>query len=84
MRIVVLILSISLLAPARAETVKIPWKGDYPHNGETVWSPENKYHKSGLTKNFMNGAPEEHGKVQRDGVLDAELLLPKGETPRRS
>ncbi len=61
--------------------VKIPWKGDYPHNGETVWSPENRNHKSGLTRNFMNGAPEEHGKIQRDGILEAELLLPRMRPP---
>jgi dienelactone hydrolase len=65
-----------VLSPANAEKITIPWKGDYAHNGETIWSPENRYHKSGLTKNFMNGAPEEHRKVQRDGMLKAELLLP--------
>lgn len=63
-----------------AEQVHITWKGDYAHNSETIWSPDAKYHKSGLTKNFMNGAPEEHGKVQRGGVLSAELLMP-GRTP---
>jgi dienelactone hydrolase len=67
--------------PAQAETVKIPWKGDYGHNGETIWSPENKYHKSGFTRNFMNGAPEEHLKVQREGFLQAELHMPKLEGP---
>lgn len=76
-----LIFSALILAPARAETVKIPWNGDYAHNGETVWSPESKFHKSGLTKNFTNGAPEEHGKVQRDGFLLAEIFLPKIEGP---
>ena len=63
--------------PAQAGSIQIPWKGDFAHNGDTVWSPENKYHKSGLTKNFMNGAPEEHNKVQRDGMLKAELLMPQ-------
>jgi dienelactone hydrolase len=73
--------SMLISTAAWAEPVKVPWKGDYTHNGETVWSPENRYHKSGLTKNFMNGAPEEHGKVQREGVLNAEQLLPKTDLP---
>lgn len=68
-------------AASSAETVRIPWKGDYAHNGETVWSSENPYHKSGLTKNFMNGAPEEQGKIQRNGVLDADLRMPRIEGP---
>jgi dienelactone hydrolase len=71
-----------LASAAHAETVKIPWKGDYAHNGETVWSAENKYHKSGLTKNFMNGAPEENGVVQRDGILLGDLRLPQLDRPR--
>ena len=60
MRNLLMALVVLLISPARAEMIKIPWNGDYPHNGETVWSTENKYHKSGLTRNFMNGAPEEH------------------------
>jgi dienelactone hydrolase len=64
-------------ATARAEMVKIPWKGDYAHNFDDHYSPQNKY-KSGLSKFFNNGSPEESGKIQRDGVLDAELLKPKG------
>jgi len=40
-----------------------------------------KYHKSGLTNNFLNGAPEENGKVQRDGFLLAEIDLPKLKKP---
>jgi dienelactone hydrolase len=71
-----------LASAAHAETVKIPWKGDYAHNGETVWSAENKYHKSGLTKNFMNGAPEENGLVQRDGILLGDLRLLQQDRPR--
>jgi dienelactone hydrolase len=65
----------------RAEMVTIPWNGDYPINGETVWSFENRYRKSALTRSFMNGAPEEQGRLQHDGVLQAELMLPKQEVP---
>src|ERR1700761_1898916 len=80
---ILLISAIALcISTANAEQLEIPWKGDYAHNGETIWSPENRYHKSGLTKNFMNGAPEEHGKVQRDGALKAELLLAHAEQPQ--
>jgi dienelactone hydrolase len=66
-----------LTTAASAEQVRIKWIGDYSHNSDAVYSPENKY-RSGLSKNFLNGAPEEGGKVQRDGVLNAELLKPKG------
>jgi hypothetical protein len=72
MRLLTLIFAVGLITTAQARKVEITWKGDYVHNGETVWSPENGYHASGLKKNFMNGAPEEHGKVQRGGVLEAE------------
>jgi dienelactone hydrolase len=81
MRLLTLIFAVGLITAAHARKVEITWKGDYAHNGETVWSPENRYHASGLTKNFMNGAPEEHGKVQRGGVLEAELLLPHAQKP---
>jgi dienelactone hydrolase len=62
---------------ARAELVKIPWKGDYPHNSDDHYSSENKY-KSGLSKFFNNGAPEERGKIQKEGTLLAEVIKPKG------
>jgi dienelactone hydrolase len=67
-----------LLAPAaHADTVKIPWKGDYAHNFDDHYSEQNKY-KSGLSKFFNNGSPEERGKIQKEGVLEAELIKPKG------
>ena len=81
MRNLLMALVVLLISPARAEMIKIPGKGDYPHNGETVWSTEKKYHKSGLTRNFMNGAPGEHGIVQRDGFLQAEIFPPKLDRP---
>ncbi|MGE0289967.1 MAG: dienelactone hydrolase family protein [Bradyrhizobium sp.] len=64
---------------ASAEMVKIPWKGDYAHNQDSVYSPENKY-ASGRSKNFLNGAPEEYGKVQKDGEIKAEIVKPSGST----
>ncbi|MEH2536628.1 dienelactone hydrolase family protein [Bradyrhizobium sp. AZCC 1699] len=64
---------------ASAEMVKIPWKGDYAHNYDVVYTPDNK-HRSGLSKNLLNGAPDEGGKVQKDGVLSAEIIKPKGST----
>lgn len=64
---------------ASAEMVKIPWKGNYAHNQDSIYSPENKY-ASGRSKNFLNGAPEEHGKVQKDGELRAEIIKPNGST----
>jgi dienelactone hydrolase len=62
---------------ARAETVRIPWKGDYSHNYDDHYSPQNRY-KSGQSKFFNNGAPEERGKIQKEGDLEAELIKPKG------
>jgi dienelactone hydrolase len=62
---------------ALAEDIEIPWKGDYLHNSNKKWSRDNPY-ASGFSKNFQNGAPEENGKVERDGALWADLELPKG------
>lgn len=70
------VLVVFAAAAERAEMVKIPWKGDYAHNFDDHYSPQNKY-KSGLSKFFNNGTPEENGKIQREGVLEAELLKPK-------
>jgi hypothetical protein len=60
-------------AAASAERVDIPWMGDYAHNFDATYSPENKY-RSGWSKNFLNGTPQEGGRVERDGVLRAELI----------
>ncbi len=57
--------------------VKIPWKSDYVHNYDAVYTAENRY-RSGLSKNFLNGAPDEGGKVNKDGMLNAEIIRPKG------
>jgi dienelactone hydrolase len=62
--------------PVLANVIKIPWKGDYAHNFDATYSVENKY-RSGMSKNFMNGAPEEDRRVQRDGELQSELIRPK-------
>jgi len=75
MRYLIVSALILLATPAHAEKVGIPWKGDYAHNSDDHYSPQNKY-KSGLSKFFNNGAPEESGKIQREGVLEAELIKP--------
>jgi dienelactone hydrolase len=73
-------LSIALLVfyfgIANAAQVKIPWKGNYTHNDGGLYSPENKY-KSGFSQNFLNGSPEEKGKVKKDGDLTGDLFKPK-------
>ncbi|WP_407176395.1 dienelactone hydrolase family protein [Bradyrhizobium sp. STM 3562] len=61
---------------ASAEQVRIPWKGDYPHNSIKHWSKDNPY-DSGFSKNFKNGAPEEFGEVQKDGELNVFIYSPK-------
>lgn len=61
---------------ASAEQIRIPWKGDYAHNADATYSADNKY-RSGLSKNFLNGAPEENGKIQKDGYLLVEVRKPK-------
>ena len=61
-----------------AEKVKIPWKGDYAHNFDDHYSAQNRY-KSGLSKFFNNGSPEEQGKIQKEGSLEADLIKPKGD-----
>jgi dienelactone hydrolase len=82
MRCLIVAALLLFAAVAHAEKVGIPWKGDYAHNSDDHYSPENKY-KSGLSKFFNNGSPEEGGKIQKDGNLDAELLKPKsgGDAP---
>src|SRR5450755_1822721 len=76
MRFVIVAALIVFATVARAEKVRIPWKGDYAHNFDDHYSPQNKY-KSGHSRFFNNGAPEENGKIQKDGALEAELIKPK-------
>jgi hypothetical protein len=61
------------------EEVSIPWKGDYSHNSDATYSPDNRY-RSGWSKNFLNGTPQEGRRIERDGVLRAELIKPKAST----
>lgn len=79
MRILFTALIVLFLSPANAEQFKIPWKGDYAHNTTATWSRENK-DDSGYSKNFLNGTPEEGGKVQKDGELWVETMLPEDTT----
>jgi hypothetical protein len=79
MRHILLIVMMLISAAASAETIRIPWNGDYPHNSSKHWSKDNPY-DSGFSKNFLNGAPEEGGKILKDGELDAEILLPENTT----
>jgi dienelactone hydrolase len=58
------------------ERVTFKWKGNYAHNSAKTFSRENKY-LSGWSRNFMNGAPEEGHKVQKDGELRGLLFMPK-------
>jgi dienelactone hydrolase len=77
-----LIIALTLIptaASAETITAKIPWKGDYLHNSSKTWSRDNPY-DSGFSKNFLNGTPEEGGKVQKDGELNAEIILPNNTT----
>ena len=62
---------------ASAEAIKIPWKREYTYTSDATYSPENKW-ASGRSRNFMNGAPEENGKVQRDGFILGEFIPPNG------
>ena len=73
------VMLISTAASADNTITKIPWDGDYPHNSSQTWSQDNPYN-FGYSKNFKNGAPEEFGQVQKDGELNAEIILPKNVT----
>jgi dienelactone hydrolase len=75
----VALLATLIFTAVSAETIRIPWKGDYPHNSSRTWSKDNPY-DSGFSKNFKNGTPEEFGDVQKDGELNAEIIIPKGTT----
>jgi dienelactone hydrolase len=73
----IFLLMLALMSTAAsAEQVRIPWKGDYPHNSSKHWSKDNPY-DSGFSKNFKNGTPEEFGEVQKDGELKAFIYSPK-------
>jgi dienelactone hydrolase len=74
-----MLMLVATAASAETTTVRIPWKGDYPHNSSKTWSKDNP-NDSGFSKNFKNGAPEEFGDVQKDGELNAKIILPKGVT----
>lgn len=77
---VLLSLIISLcISPANADQFKIPYHGDFANSPTAMWSPENK-DDSGVSNNFLNGAPEEGGKVQKDGELWVETIVPDGTT----
>jgi len=64
---------------ASADMFKIPWKGDYKHNSTAPWSRANK-DDSGFSRNFLNGTPEEGGKIQENGELWAETIVPANAT----
>jgi dienelactone hydrolase len=61
---------------AHAETIKIPWKGDYSFNTSKPWSRENPY-DSGYSTLFNAGAPEEYDVIKEKGELNVEIMLPK-------
>ncbi|MGN6117042.1 MAG: alpha/beta hydrolase family protein, partial [Nitrobacter sp.] len=77
--IVMLILFFNLNS-ASATEVGVPWHGDYPHNSSKHWSKGNPY-DSGFSNNFMNGTPEEGGKVQKDGELIGKIYSPETSEP---
>jgi dienelactone hydrolase len=77
MRYLSLLIVILLANPSCAETVRIQWHSS-AHSAP--WVPGNDY-IDGWTNNFMNGTVEERGRVQLDGELEAEILLPKGAKP---
>ncbi|MCK1658581.1 prolyl oligopeptidase family serine peptidase [Bradyrhizobium sp. 151] len=72
----VLVTLISTAAFADPPEVKIPWKGDYPHNSNKRWSKDTPY-DSGFSKNFKNGTPEEFDEVQKEGELNAFIYSPQ-------
>jgi dienelactone hydrolase len=76
---ILLVVSLLVASSTKASELRIPWKGDYPHNSSKQWSRDNPF-DSGFSKNFNNGTPEEYGQVKKDGELKAEILLPKGTT----
>jgi dienelactone hydrolase len=73
------LLSVLISTVAEAKIYKIPWKGDYSHNSSKTWSRDNPA-DSGFSKNFLSGTPEEGGKVQKDGELWVETMVPNGTT----
>ena len=61
-----------------AETIAIPWNGEFAHNSNHHWSAKDEhYSDSGFSKFFKNGTPEENHVVEKNGELKAEVMLPK-------
>jgi dienelactone hydrolase len=56
----------------------LPTEG-YAHNSSKTWTKDNPY-DSGFSKSFLNGTPEEGGKVQKDGELWVDVSLPENTT----
>jgi dienelactone hydrolase len=79
MNFLIVLLLLLFSATASAEMIKIPWNGDYAHNSNKTWTRDNPY-DSGFSKNFLNGTPEEGGKVQKDGEIWIETVVPAGNT----
>lgn len=79
MRILLIAIIVLFFSPANAEQFKIPWNGDFAHNKSRTWSRDNPA-DSGFSRNFLNGTPEEGGKVQKDGELWIETMLPENST----
>ena len=75
---VLLISSLWLFGSANAaETVTIPWNGEFAHNSNHHWSAKDEhYSDSGFSKFFRNGTPEENHVVEKNGELKAEMLPP--------
>jgi dienelactone hydrolase len=64
-----------------AETIAIPWNGEFAHNSNHHWSANDKmYADSGFSRFFMNGTPEEAHVVAKSGELKAEMLPPDNVT----
>lgn len=68
-----------------AETIKIKWDGNHPHNKSLRFDdkkPVNAWPnvQAGWSTNFNNGSPQEFGAIKKDGELNITLYK-AGNTP---
>jgi dienelactone hydrolase len=74
-----LILALLLTTPAQAEMVEIKWNAGDPIKSSEPWLvTDGGGYITGWSKNFMDGTVEERRKVAAEGVLNAEIIKPKG------
>ncbi len=74
-----IIMLLFFVSPSHAELVKIKWNAGDPIRSSEPWLiTDGGGYINGWSKNFVDGTIEEHRRIVSDGVLNAEIIKPKG------